>query len=116
MVTFHSVYVQYQRIVAGIPCFQIFGRIPFVASVFEYHIHAVYLIKIKVLTNTSYQQQFRLYTDIHQPIAVSNCQIELARKDIILLSDTAVILYRASSRTSVEDRYINTRTIKIYGL
>ena len=45
---------------------------------------------------------FELYPKIHRPIAVNSCQIELARKDI-LLSDAAVLLYKAGSCTDAED-------------
>lgn len=49
---------------------------------------------MKSLTFTSDKEHFELNTKIHQPTA---------RKDIIL-SDAAVILYEAGSRTGVEDR------------
>ena len=45
------------------------------------------------------------YTEIHDLMAINSCQRELRRKDT-LLSDTAVILYRASSHTDVETRNI----------
>ena len=61
---------------------------------------------MKVLTYISYKEHFKLYTEIYDSIAVNNCQIGLARKDIILLSDIAVILYKAGLRTDVEDRHI----------
>ena len=56
--------------------------------------------------STSYKEHFKLYTKIHDSIAVNSCQIELARKDIILLSNIALILYRAVSGTDMEDRHI----------
>ena len=45
---------------------------------------------------------------MHGSIAVNNCQIGLAQKDIILLSSISVIFYKAGARTSVE----NNRFIK----
>ena len=39
-------------------------------------------------------------------IAVKNCQTRVARKDLILLSNIAVILYRASSHTAFKDKHI----------
>ena len=50
---------------------------------------------MKSLTFTSDKEHFELNTKIHQPTA---------RKDIKSLSDAAVILYEAGSRTGVEDR------------
>ena len=44
-----------------------------------------------------------LYTEIHGSIAVNSCQIELAQKDIILLSNASIIVYRTGKRTSVEN-------------
>ena len=63
---------------------------------------------MKVLTYTSYKEHCDLYTEIHGSIAVNSCQIELAQKDIILLSSVSVIFYKAGARTSVE----NNRFIK----
>ena len=45
---------------------------------------------------------------MHGSIAVNNCQIGLAQKDIILLSSISVIFYKTGARTSVE----NNRFIK----
>ena len=44
-----------------------------------------------------------LYTEIHGSIAVNSCQIELAQKDIILLSKVSIIVYKAGKRTGVEN-------------
>ena len=63
---------------------------------------------MKVLTYTSYKEHCGLYTKIHGSVAVNSCQIELAQKDIILLSSVSVIFYKASARTGVE----NNRFIK----
>ena len=64
---------------------------------------------MKVLTYTSCKEYCELYTEIHGSIAVNSCQIELAQKDIILLSTVTVIFYGAGRRTSVE----NKRFIKL---
>ena len=63
---------------------------------------------MKVLTYTSYKEHCKLYTEIHGSIAVNTCQIELAEKDIILLSSVSVIFYKAGACTGVE----NNRFIK----
>ena len=64
-------------------------------------------MKVKVLTYTSYKGHCELYTEIHGSVAGNSCQIELAKKDIILPSSIAVIFYKAGSRTSVDDnKYI----------
>ena len=56
---------------------------------------SVYLIKMKVLTYTSYEEHCDLYTEFHGSIAVSSCQIELAQKSIILLSEVVIVIYKA---------------------
>ena len=58
---------------------------------------------MKVLTYTLYKEHYDLYIKIHGSIAVNSCQIELAQKDIILLSSVSVIVYKASRRTGVEN-------------
>ena len=63
---------------------------------------------MKVLTYTSYKEHCNLYIEINGPIAVNNCQIGLAQKDIILLSSISVIFYKAGARTGTE----NNRFIK----
>ena len=64
---------------------------------------------MKVLTYTSYKGHCELYTEIHGSIAVNNCQIELAQKDIILLSSVSVIFYKAGARNGVENnRFISS--------
>ena len=65
---------------------------------------------MKVLTYTLYKEHCELYTEIHSSIAVNSCQIELARKDIILLSNVSMMFYKAGSRTGVE----NNRFIKFF--
>ena len=58
---------------------------------------------MKVLTYTSYKEHCELYTEIHGSIAVNSCQIELARKGIILVSSVSVIFYKTGSCTGVEN-------------
>ena len=62
---------------------------------------------MKVLTYTSYKEHCDLYTEIHGLIAVNSCQIELAQKDIILLSEVSIMIYKAGKHTGVEnDKFI----------
>ena len=63
---------------------------------------------MKVLTYTSYKEHCELYTEIHGSIAVNSCHVELAQKDIVLLSCVSVIFYKTGARTGVE----NNRFIK----
>ena len=58
---------------------------------------------MKVLTYTLYKEYCELYTEIHGSITVNNCQVELAQKDIILLSNGSIIVYKAGKRTGVEN-------------
>ena len=63
---------------------------------------------MKVLTYTSYKEHCDLYTEIHGSITVNSCQIELAQKDIILLSNVSIIVYKAGKRTGEEsNKFIN---------
>ena len=59
---------------------------------------------MKVLTYTSYKKHCELYTEIHGSIAVNSCQIELAQKDIILLSKVSIVIYKAGKRTTIENK------------
>ena len=61
---------------------------------------------MKVLPYTLYKEHCEPYTETDDSIAVNSGQIELARKDIILLSNIAVIFYKAGSRTGLEDNKI----------
>ena len=63
---------------------------------------------MKVLTYTLYKEHCQLYTEIHGSIAVNSCQIELAQKDIILLSNVSIIVYKASKRTGMENNILLT--------
>ena len=47
---------------------------------------------MKVLTYTSYKEHYDLHTEIHGSIAVNGCQIGLAQKDIILLSNISKLI------------------------
>ena len=58
---------------------------------------------MKVLAYTLYKEHCELYTEIHGLIAVNSYQIEFAQKDIILLSNISIIVYKAGKRTSVEN-------------
>ena len=74
-----------------------------IGIILEYRVYSVYLIKMRVLTYTSYKEHFDLYTEIHGSIAVNSCQIELAQKDIILLSTVSIIVYKTGKRAGVEN-------------
>ena len=50
---------------------------------------------MKVLTHTLYKEHCELYAEIHGSIAVNSCQIELAQKYIILLTNVSIIVYKA---------------------
>ena len=63
---------------------------------------------MKLLTYASHKEQCQLYTEIHSSVAINSCKIELAQKDIILLSSVSVIFCKAGARTVVE----NNRFIK----
>ena len=77
-----------------------------IAIILKYRVHIVYFIKIKVLIYTSHKEHCEVYTEIYGLIAVNSCHIELERKDIILVPDTAVTLYKVCSGTGVQDRDI----------
>ena len=63
---------------------------------------------MKVLTYTSYKEHRDLYTEIHGSIAINSYQIELAQKDVILLSEASIVTYKAGKRTGVEsDKFIH---------
>ena len=66
----------------------------------KYRVHVVYLIKLKVLTYTSYKEHYDLYTEIHGSIAVNSCQIGLFKKDKILLEDNKLFRYSYSKASS----------------
>ena len=58
---------------------------------------------MKILIYTLHKEHCKLYTEIHGSIAVNSCQIELAQKDIILVSNVSIIVYKAGKHTSVEN-------------
>ena len=71
---------------------------------------------MKVLTYTSYKEHWDLYTVIHDSIAVNSCQIELPQKDIILLSEISIVIYKGGKRTAVEnDKFIHFNLILTAG-
>ena len=59
---------------------------------------------MKVLTYTSYKEHCELYTEIHGSVTVNSYQIELAQKDITLLSSVSVIFYEGGRHTGVENK------------
>ena len=58
---------------------------------------------MKVFTYTLYKEHCDLYTELQGSIAVNSCHIELAQKDIILLSNFSIIVYNTGKRTGVEN-------------
>ena len=63
---------------------------------------------MKALAYTLYKEHCDLYTKIHGSIAVNSCQIDLPQKDIILLSEVSIVIYKAGKRTDVEnDKFID---------
>ena len=58
---------------------------------------------MKVLTYTSYKELCDLYTKIHGSIVVNICQIELTQKDIILLSEVSIRIYKSGRHNGVEN-------------
>ena len=58
---------------------------------------------MKVFTYTLYKEHCDLYTEIQGSIAVNSCHIELAQKDIILLSNFSIIVYNTGKLTGVEN-------------
>ena len=52
---------------------------------------------------TLYKEHCELYTEIHGSVAINSCQIELAQKVIILLSNVSIIVYKVGKRTGVEN-------------
>ena len=63
---------------------------------------------MKVLAYTSNKEYCDLYTKIHGSIDVNTCQIQLTQKDIILLSEVSIVIYKAGKRTGAEnDKFIH---------
>ena len=58
---------------------------------------------MKVFTYTLYKEHCDLYTELQGSIAVNSCHIELAQKDIILLSNFSIIVYNTGKLTGVEN-------------
>ena len=55
---------------------------------------------MKVLTYISYEEHYDLFSKIHSSIAVNSCQIELFKKDRILLEDNKLFKYSNSKASS----------------
>ena len=75
-----------------------------VVIVFEYQVHVVYSNKNEGVD--LYIKHSELYTEIHGSVAVNTCQIEVARKNMILLSEVALILDKAGLHPGVQGIYI----------
>ena len=74
------------------PTLEVFGLIFFISIISEYRVHIVYLIKMKVLTYTTYKERCELYTEIHGSMTVNSCQIEhFNAQDHILTAQWALI-------------------------
>ena len=58
---------------------------------------------MKVLTYTLFKEHCKLYTKIHGSFAINSCQIELAQKDITLLSKVSITVYKAGKSTGAEN-------------
>ena len=58
---------------------------------------------MRVVTYASYKEYCDLYTEIYGSIAVNSCQVELLQKDIILLSEVAIVVYKTGKPTDVEN-------------
>ena len=63
---------------------------------------------MKVLTYTSYNEHYDLYSKIDGSIAIHSCQVSIAQKDIILLLKASLKVYMAGKQTGVT----NTEFIK----
>ena len=60
------------------------------------------------MTYTLCKEHCELYIEIHSSIAVNCCQVKLAQKDIILLSNVSIIVCETGKRTGVENsKFIN---------
>ena len=55
------------------------------------------------MTYTSYKEHYALYTKIQGSIAVNSCQVGLAQKYIILLSNATLIVYKTSKCTIIKN-------------
>ena len=60
---------------------------------------------MKTLTYTLYKEHWNSWNaEIHGSIVVNSCQIELSQKDIILLSNVPIIVYKAGKRTGMQNK------------
>ena len=56
---------------------------------------------MRVLTYKSCKEHCELYTEIHGSIAINSCQIKLAHKYVIFLSEVSIVIYKAGKHTGV---------------
>ena len=68
----------------------------------------IVLIFVYLRTYTSFKEHCDLYIETHDSLAVNVCQVDLAQKDIILLSKASLIVYKDGKQTGVT----NTKLIK----
>ena len=61
---------------------------------------------MRALTYKSYKRHCELYTEIHGSIAINSCQIELAQKYSISLSEVSIVIYKAGKPIGVENKKI----------
>ena len=66
---------------------------------------------MKVLAYTSYKEHYALYTKIQGSIAVNSCQVGLAQKYIILLSNATLIVYKTSKCTIIKNTELISFTL-----
>lgn len=104
---FIKLYIQYSKNFGSVSTFQIFGWVLCISIVFEYRVQVIQLMKMKVLIYRSYKENFELYTETHSPITVNSCKTGLAKKDITLLSNMALIHYTPGLH--IGKKYINTQ-------
>ena len=58
---------------------------------------------MKVLTYESFKRHCDLYTETHGSVAVSSCQVKLAPKDIISLSEVSIVVCKSGKITGAEN-------------
>ena len=76
----------------------------------------VYLTKNEGIDLSSYKEHCDLYTEIHGSIAVNSCQIELAQKVIILLSNVSVLLVHAPAWKTIDLSNLASRQVLIQSM
>ena len=64
--------------------------------------------KNEVLTYKSFKEHCEICTEIHGSITINICQIKLAQKYVILLSEVFIVIYKDGKHTGVEnDKFID---------